>query len=254
VIAPLRRGRTPNPGLRAIQTAGPRRGWLFVAAIVSILAMVATVGIWGGIALDDWIKIIAIPIVAFTIVGLIDRDAVIARRAIIEYAGLQARRLPPGYPTDREAADAWLADPENAPENPVRRAYILDLAGRPGDAAVELDRVDPSDASDLAAAERLRATWAAGADKTWDASGFDRLVEGLPDDERRWQRLALAWMRALEGVQRGRPWRDDFVASVRDLGPWHTTARGWFVVVSQQFTFTIVLVLLSVLITVFLRA
>jgi hypothetical protein len=218
---------------------------LAMVCVAAFLPAIAFGGVWRSIAI--------IPIAAFIVVGLADRDAIVARRAIIEYSGIQAGRRPQGYPTDREAADTWLADPENAGENPVRRAYILVLAERADDARAELDRVDASDPSDVASAERLRATWDAADDGTWDASRFEQIVASLPEDERRWQRLALAWMFASDALRRVRPWRDEFVRSVRDLGPWHTPARGWFVIVTQQFTFAIVLAFVSVLLPVFFR-
>ncbi|HEX2754196.1 MAG TPA: hypothetical protein VHM48_01960, partial [Candidatus Limnocylindrales bacterium] len=98
-----------------------------------------------------------------------------------------------------------------------------------------------------------RATWDAADGETRDATRFEQIVASLPEAERRWQRLALAWMFASDALRRGRPWRADFVRTVRDLGPWHTTARGWFVIVTQQFTFAIVLAFVWVLLPVFFR-
>lgn len=236
-----RRSRQSNPGIRAIQTAGPSRVSLIGATLAGFLAIliVSSLGVVGS-ANGGWITYAALPVIAFVIAGLADRDAMLARRAIVEYAVLQARRLPPDYPASPEAASAWLIDPAHAAEDPIRRAFILDFSGEPEAAREELERIDPADTAALASAERLRAALAARADEPWDESRFEKLVGRLPDDEGRWQRLGLAFTLLVEDIRAGRPWRPAYVAAVRDLGPWHTTRRGWFVVITQQFTLAIV--------------
>ena len=250
----LRRRRAPNAGVRALQTAGPRRAWLAAATAASLVAIL---GMGNLHVLDSssngWFWIAMVPIVAFVVVGFADRDGILARRAIIEYAQLQPAHRPPGYPTDGASAEVWLADPANASEHTVRRAYALALADRPEDAATELDRTPIAEAADQAGAERLRAVWAAGSDESWNPAAFERALATLSEPDSRWQRLALAWMLAAEDIRLGRPWRDEFVRAVRDLGPWHTSGRGWFVIVTQQFTFPIVLALTVALVSVVFR-
>jgi hypothetical protein len=228
--------------------------WLAAATAASLVAILgmANLRILDSSA-NGWFWIAMIPIVAFVVVGFVDRDGILARRAIIEYAQLQPAHRPAGHPTDVASAEVWLADPANASENTVRRAYALALAGRPEDAAAELDRTPIAAAADQAGAERLRAVWAAGSGERWDPAAFERALATLSEPERRWQRLALAWMLAAEDIRLDRPWRDEFVRAVRNLGPWHTSGRGWFVIVTQQFTFPIVLVLTVLLVSVVFR-
>lgn len=236
-----RRGRPGNPGIRAIQTAGPSRGSLVIAAVAGLIAIGVVLNL-GIINLDGggWAIVATLLVIAFVIAGLADRDAMVARRAIVEYAVLQARRLPPDYPGSRDAAIAWAADPAHASEDPVRRAFIIDQSGEPDAARAELERIDPSDTAALASAERLRAAWAARADEPWDESRFEELLGRLAGEEARWQRLGLAFTLLVEDIRAGRPWRNAYVGAVRNLGPWRTTRRGWFVVITQQFTLAIV--------------
>jgi hypothetical protein len=246
-----RLARRDDPGVRILQRAGPPRGWLLVAAVGSIVAMVAVAsatdpmtssGIWSSVAI--------IPVAAFLLVGLADRGGILARRAFIEYGLLQGRRLPPGYPTDADAAAAWLADPSREAEPPITRAFVLAAAKRDNDAAAELGRVDPADPADQASAERLLARLASRAGRSWDRQRFDEIANALPPDEQRWQRLSLASHFAMERVTRRQEWRTTFLRDVGGLGPWHTPPIGWFVVLSQQFTFVFVCAAVGLLLPV----
>ena len=235
-----RRRRSRSAGLKALQDAGPSRWSLVVGAAFGVTAMgiVLTLGLVD-LNRGGWAAVASLPVIAFVIAGLADPNAVVARRAIVEYALLQRRRLPPDYPVDEAAAITWLADPAHAADDPIRRAFVLDRSGQRDAARDELARIDPSDTAALASAERLRAAWATRAGEPWDDARFEELVDRLSDDEARWQRLGLAFALLVEDIGAGRPWRAAYVRSVRDLGPWHTTARGWFVVLSQQFTLAI---------------
>ena len=202
-------------------------------------------GIAFGLQVWDPLVIVLVPIVAFIAVGGLDRDAFIARAAIYQFGALQSARLTANFPTDPESAAAWLADPSHGDE--VDRAYVLLNAGRPVEAIAALDRAAGLTPSNAAAAERLRlAIERQAGEADIDRTRFEALVADLPADERRWQRLSLAVMLLNADVGDGLPWRDRFVAAVRDLGPWRLARGAWFVVITQQFTMAITFAVLWV--------
>jgi hypothetical protein len=236
-----RRRRAKSAAIRAFQTAGPSAPWLFLAAGFSVVVMVVATLWWDPLVHGHlWFVIAWVPAIAFLVVGVADRDAILARRAIIHFAYLVRDRAPAGYPRDRDDADRWLKDSANETADDVTRAFVLATADRPAEAVALLDRFDGTSPLELVGVERLRASLAVRAGEAWDPATFERLTNSLPDDDRRWQRLSLAWTIAEADLEHGRPWRSDFVEAVRDLGPWRTPALSWLVILSQQFTFALI--------------
>lgn len=107
MTALLRRNRRPNHLVEAVRTAGPTR-WRLVAGALASVAILAVIGF----ELQVWNPVVATLVVAtvFVVIGLLDRDAFIARCAIYQLGELQAARIGPAFPTDSVGADAWLAD------------------------------------------------------------------------------------------------------------------------------------------------
>lgn len=231
----LRRNRQPNRLIEAVRAAGPTRRRLVAGALASVAILVVL-----GFGLQVWNPVVAVLVVAavFVIVGVLDRDAWTARCAIYQYGELQAARIGPTYPTDPDGTDAWLADPGHATET-VARAFVLFNAERLGEALAEVDGATLSNPTDQASAERLRLTVQRSRGDAIDPARFRALINGLPSDQQRWQRLSLAVMELTCDVADRLPWRDRFVAAVRDLGPWQLPRRAWFVIVTQQFTMAI---------------
>jgi hypothetical protein len=204
-----------------------------VASIAILIVQVFVLQIW-----SPFVAVLA-PIGAFTWVGLNDRDAWIARRAIYQFGALQAARMTVGFPTNPESTAEWLADPANAGADDVTRAYALVNAGRAADAIALVDQPGPRSRTDEAAAERLRLTVQRDREGAVDRTQFDALMAGLAAPDRVWQEHALAAMLLVKDIDEGKPWRDRYVAAVRDLGPWDLPRRAWFVIVTQQFAMAI---------------
>ncbi len=237
----LRPNRQPNCLLEAVRAAGPTRWWLVAGALVSV-AILAVIGF----GLQVWNPVLGLMVVAavFVVVGLMDRDAFTARCAIYQYGELQAARIGPTFPINAADTDAWLADPSHATET-VARAFVLFNATRLDDALAEVDGATLSNPTDQATAERLRLSVQRSRGDAIDPGRFLALLDALPSDEQRWQHLSLAVMELSGDVADRLPWRDRFVAAVRDLGPWRLPRRAWFVIVTQQFTMAITFGLLA---------
>lgn len=199
-----------------------------------------------GFGLQIWNPALASLVVAavFVVVELMDRDAFTARCAIYQFGELQAARIGSTFPTNAEETDAWLANPEYATDT-VARAFVLFNAERLDEAIAVVDGTTPSSPMDQASAERLRLTVQRSRGAEIDPVRFQTLVDALPSDQRRWQRFSLAVMELSFDIRDRLPWRDQFVASVRDLGPWRLPRRAWFVIVTQQFTVALTFGLVS---------
>jgi hypothetical protein len=230
--------------LTAIRTAGPSRRDLLLGGLVagSIMVLLAF-----GLQIWNPLVAVAVPVVVFTVVGLRDRDAFVARAAIYQFGELQAARLSSDFPSDEATTEAWLADP--APRDPISRADVLFKGGAPDKALEAIQAADLSDPSDAVAAERLRLTIerARGSAQV-DQQRFYELSALLSPADRRWHRLSLAVMQLDADVAEGVPWRERFVRAVRELGPWHLPKRAWFVVVTQQFVMAITFAFLFILV------
>lgn len=231
----FRRDRRPNHLIEAVRTAGPTRSRLVAGALASI-AILALIGF----GFQIWNPVVASLVVAaiFIVIGLLDRDAWTARCAVYQYGELQAARIGPTYPTDPDDTDAWLADASHATET-VARAFVLFNATRLDEALAEVDGATLSNPTDLASAERLRLTVQRSRGDAIDPATFHALIDALPTDQQRWQRLSLAVLEMSCDIADRLPWRERFVAAVRDLGPWQLPRRAWFVIVTQQFTMAI---------------
>ena len=230
--------------MRALREAGPPIRWI-VAAIPLALAAVVVLYVAG---VRNQAVLLAIPLVAFVLVCLIDRDGWRIRMAMAEVASRQRERWRWGrIPIDAISADAWLAAHADAP--PAARASVMATVGRHEEA---LDLVTsasaerPQDAVNLA---RLRILFAA--EGRGDHSVEEALamlaaapeMGGVPPEERRSQRLALAWSIAWLRIRAGEQWRTEFADAVRDLGPFQVTRRYRVFHAIQQFALPIAYVL-----------
>ena len=174
--------------------------------------------------------LVASPLVAFSLVGLLDRDGWRIRMAMTEVALRQRERWRWGtLPIDPISAEAWLSANADAP--PVARAGVLATAGRHEEARalVESSTADtPLDAANLA---RLRVLFAAEARgdhsiaEAVDALAAAPEIANVPAEEGRNQRLAMAWSLAWLRIRAGEPWRDDFAAVIRPLAPFRVRRR-----------------------------
>jgi hypothetical protein len=214
---------------------------LFGSGLAVILLMVV-----GGVYHPG--LLLTVPIVGFVLLGLLSRDALTARLALMDYGRLMAARARPDDPKDAASADAWLIDPAHQNASPVRRAGILLSLGRDDQARAMLDGASAADPRDAAFAERLRIALDERPHEV-DRTAFEAALKGLDRDEARWQRLALAVTLVHRDVLAGRPWRGPFLTGVAGLGPWRPT-RGWIAVAVAQVwgaaPFAILLVILAV--------
>jgi hypothetical protein len=218
--------RRRSPSIRALRDAGPPIRWL-IGAIPLAVTVVAVLYVAG---VENRAVLLAIPLVAFVLVCLIDRDAWQIRMAMAEVAGRQRERWQWGtLPIEALSAEMWLATYADAPA--VARASVMATVGRHED-ALDLVRSasaeSPQDAVNLA---RLRILFEAeerGDHSVEDAlAALDAAPElgDVPSAERRLQRLALAWSLAWLRIHAGEQWRTDFASAIRDLGPFQVTRR-----------------------------
>ncbi len=126
--------RRRSPSMRALREAGPPIRWI-VAAIPLALAAVIVLYVAG---VENRAVLVAIPFVAFVLVGLIDRDGWRIRMAMAEVAGRQREHWRTGtLPIDPLSADAWLIEHPDA--RPAERASVLVTVGRREEAIGLLD-------------------------------------------------------------------------------------------------------------------
>jgi len=218
--------RRRSPSIRAIREAGPPFRWILVAVPVALIAVIVlyVAGV------ENRAVLVASPLVAFSLVGLLDRDGWRIRMAMTEVALRQRERWRWGaLPIDPISAEAWLSANADAP--PVARAGVLATAGRHEEARalVEASTADtPLDAANLA---RLRVLFAAEARgdhsiaEAVDALAAAPEIANVPAEEGRNQRLAMAWSLAWLRIRAGEPWRDDFAAVIRPLAPFRVRRR-----------------------------
>ena len=178
MTALLRRNRRPNHLVEAVRTAGPTR-WRLVAGALASVAILAVIGF----ELQVWNPVVATLVVAtvFVVIGLLDRDAFIARCAIYQLGELQAARIGPAFPTDSVGADAWLADQSHSADA-VARAFVLFKAARPDEALAAVDGASLSSPTDQASAERLRLMVRRSRGDAIEPARFHALVDALPSD------------------------------------------------------------------------
>jgi hypothetical protein len=194
------------------------------------------------------------PFLAFVLVGLVDRDGRRIRMAMAEVAARQRERWRTGtIPLDPLSAEAWLA--ANPEAKAADRASVLVTAGRIPEALTLLDEAVGETPSETVGIARLRLTLDPGL--TDDASGrtalerFERLPElaALPEDERRYHRVAAAWSIAWLAIRDGRPWRSAFADAIRHLGPGRVPLRYRVFHAIQQFAMAIAYVLALLIVT-----
>ena len=230
--------------MRALREAGPPIRWI-VAAIPLALAVVIVLYIAG---VENQAVLLAIPFVAFVLVGLIDRDGWRIRMAMAEVATRQREHWRTGtLPIDPPSAEAWLSEHPDA--RPVERASVLVTVGRREEAIALLDAAVGETPTETVGIARLRLTL----DPTIDDDApertslerLERLPEfaALPASEQRYHRLAASWSIAWLRIKAGTPWRGAFAAAIRDLGPFHVPLRYRAFHAIQQFALPIAYVL-----------
>jgi hypothetical protein len=229
--------------MRALREAGPPIRWI-VAAIPLALAAVIVLYVAG---VDNQAVLLAIPFVAFVLVGLIDRDGWRIRMAMAEVAARQREHWRTGtLPIDPPSADAWLIEHPDA--RAVERASVLVTVGRREDAIALLDAAVGETPTETVGIARLRLTLDPAEHTALES--LERLPEfaALPADERRYHRLAASWSIAWLRIKRGAPWRRDFAAAIRDLGPFQVPFRYRVFHTIQQFALPISYVLALVIV------
>jgi hypothetical protein len=230
--------------MRALREAGPPIRWI-VAAISLALAAVIILYVAG---FENRAVLLAIPFVAFLMVGLLDRDGWRIRMAMAEVATRQREHWRTGtLPIDPPSAEAWLSEHPDA--RPVERASVLVTVGRREDAIALLDAAVGETPTETVGIARLRLTL----DPTIDERASERMVlerlerlpafAALPANEQRYQRLAASWSIAWLRIKRGAPWRGAFAAAIRNLGPFHVPRRYRAFHAIQQFALPIAYVL-----------
>lgn len=212
--------RRRSPSIRALRDAGPPTRWLLVAVVVSLIPMVGLVAA----GVTDLRVLLAMPFVALIVGAALDRDGWRARMAMADIAGRQRDRWHWGtLPIDRLSAEAWLEAFPDAPA--AARAGVLATAGRHAEARALVDTATPDGPTDAANLARLRILFAAeSAHELAIEPAIESLdqspeMAALSDEDRRYQRLSLAWSLAWLRIRDREPWRVEFATAVRGLGP-----------------------------------
>jgi hypothetical protein len=218
--------RRRSPSIRALREAGPPTWWLVIAAPLSLIPVVVLFAA----GVNNLAVFLVMPFLGFVLVGLLDRDGWRIRMAMTEVALRQRERWRwDTLPIDPISAEVWLAAHGDAP--PAPRAAVLATAGRHEEARSLVESATGETPQDTLNLARLRILFAAEADGNHavrDALGaLDAAPEmaEVPEDERRAQRLALAWSLAWLRIRAHEPWRTDFGGAIRDLAPFRVRRR-----------------------------
>ena len=218
--------RRRSPSIRALRDAGPPTRWI-VGAIPAALVLVIALYLAG---IDNRLVLLATPFAVFVAVCFFDRMGWMIRMAIAELGVRQRERWRWGtLPIEALDAAAWLA--RNAEAPPIARAPVLATAGRHDEARALVASATPELPQDAVNLARLRILFDAQARDDHSVAGAVESLDATPElaavsaEERRAQRLSLAWSIAWLRVSSHEPWRDEFADAIRDLGPFHVAWR-----------------------------
>jgi hypothetical protein len=215
-----------SPSFRALRDAGPPTSWLVIGAVLCAIP-IAVLYLAG---VRNVASLLVVPFFVFALIGWLDRDGWRIRMALSEVAWQQRRRWRWGtLPVDPTTAETWLVAHPDAP--PEVRASVMMTAGRTADARALLEASATEAPADAVRFARLRILFAAedaGDHSIQDAlarleatPGFDE----LPTDERRYQRLTLAWSMAWLRIRSREAWRRDLAAAFRPMAPFRAPWR-----------------------------
>jgi hypothetical protein len=228
VAAAFRRwnARRRSPSIRALRDAGPPFRWIVAAIPVALIAVIVlyVAGV------ENRAVLVATPLVAFILVGLLDRDGWRIRMAMAEVALRQRERWRWGtLPIDPISAESWLSAHADAP--PAARASVLATAGRHDEARALVESATAETPQDALNLVRLRTLFGAEARGDHSIHGAVDALAATPEianvnaEEGRSQRLAMAWSLAWLRIRAGDPWRDDFATVIRPLAPFRVRGR-----------------------------
>jgi len=215
-----------SPSFRALRDAGPPTSWLVIGAVLCAIP----IGLLYLAGVENVASLLVVPFFVFALIGWLDRDGWRIRMALSEVAWQQRRRWQWGtLPVDPATAETWLASYPDGP--PEVRASVMMTAGRSADARLLLDASAPEAPADAVRFARLRILFAAedagdhsiqnALERLEATPGFD----DLPADERRYQRLTLAWSIAWLRIRSREPWRHDLAAAFRPMAPFRAPRR-----------------------------
>ena len=229
-----------SPSFRAIRNAGPPTSWLVIGGVLSVIP----IGLLYVAGVRHIERVLAVPFLVFMLVAWLDRDGWRIRMALAEVASEQRRRWRWGtLPVDPTTAEAWLETHRDAP--PEVRASVMTTAGRGAEARALLEAAKSADGADAIRFARLRILFAAedaGDHSIADALGRLEASPGfldLPADERRYQRLSLAWSIAWLRIRSREPWRRELATALRALAPFRAPRRYRLFHVLQQYALAI---------------
>ena len=229
-----------SPSFRALRDAGPPTSWLVISA-VCCLVPIALLYLAG---LDNVVALLAVPFLVFAIVARLDRDGWRIRMALSEVAYEQRRRWRWGtLPVDPTTADAWLSANPDAP--PEVRASVMTTAGRDAEARALVEASNtaaPAEAIRFARMRILFATEDSGRHSFVDALAALEATPGfdvLPSEERRYQRLTLAWSVAWLRIRSREAWRHDLATVLRPMAPFRAPRRYRLFHTLQQYALAI---------------
>ena len=229
-----------SPSFRALRDAGPPTSWLAVSAVCCFIP-IAVLYIAG---VDNVAALLAVPFLVFAIVARLDRDGWRIRMALAEIAYQQRRRWRWGtLPVEPMTAGAWLSAYPDAP--PEVRASVMTTAGRDAEARAVLQASNAEPPADAVRFARMRILFAAedaGDHSIADAvAALDRApgFGALPPEERRYQRLTLAWSMAWLRIRSSEPWRHELATVLRPLAPFRAPRRYRLLHILQQYALAI---------------
>jgi hypothetical protein len=244
VTASIRRRLPPAAGRRLARDAGPPTPWGIAAIVVAIPAWILLAGQDG---IGYWPATI-IALVILTVPAIVDLDGWRVRLGMA-WIGKEQRRRFRRIPGTRARAERWLEDA--AETSALTRASVLLTAGRLVEAR-ELIVTAPTDTpEDRARAARMLAAVDGVEHGEIDPRAAIAAIDALPDDQRRYHRLALAWSTAWIAAMNRRPWRRAFAEASRGIGPRDVPIGYLIWLISQQLLLTLCFVVVIVIARLF---
>ena len=240
MTASIRRRLPPSAARRLGREAGPPPPW-------AIAAIVIATPVWFVLASQEAIGYGAATVVALAIVtvpAIVDVDGWRVRLGMA-WLGAEQRRRRLRVPRTAAGAERWLEDP--ADSSALTRASVLLTADRLTEAREVILTAPAETVEDRARAARMLAAVDGMEHGQVDPGAVLAAIDALPEDRRRYHRLALAWSTAWVAAMDRRPWRHAFAEASRAIGP-RDLPIGYLVwLASQQLLLTLCFILVIVM-------
>ena len=184
-----------------------------------------------------------VALVTLTVPAILDLDGWRVRLGMA-WIGKEQRRRMRRIPGTVAGAERWLEDP--AESSALTRASVLLTAGRLAEARELIVATPTETADDRARAARMLAAVDGMERGEIDPGAAIAAIDVLPEDQRRYHRVALAWSTAWIAAMNRRPWRRAFAEASRGIGPRDVPVGYLIWLTTQQLLLTLCFVVVIV--------